>query len=1438
MILWKWSTRFLWLTVLASCLGITSFGQVSFAQDDEPRSGLITRLSDGKTEVTRIDTSLSLPSDVDSPDPRLKEVSEVRWKGILLARLAGIHTFHAQVSGRCLIDVDGQRVLEGSGNDAFVSGKPIELTSGDHEIEVTYFTPATNEAVATRFAAFWSSPSFTLEPIPADALSHLPFEDDQRTVDQRRDPYLVSRGRWMTDALRCGSCHQGLTEAPSLPAPDLRASLRQTNDQHILEQLLSNQTSGMPQFGLTKEQAADVVAFLRTQVPYETEGSSNSDALPGKPSDGDHDAGQKLLSTLGCAACHRVPGPALEHTGDTSFAVTHHPDLSLVGKYRSKKWLATWLTKPETLNPAHQMPVFDLTGDEVRQIVLALTQASTAQDTENSAADQGPENAWHPMTKEDAKLLIANANPRQGKIWIEQARCASCHQIPGITSSKQLPRPSEPDTLLGARSCLSVPDTATRHVSDGVKDIHQPQFVLSPADRDAVAAWISSIPQDIETAAVAGGELLMSRKGCLRCHDRDTVRGLSAVASQIEAQRNDLRGQSQGLIPPSLTAAGDRLRDEVLAAAIAGQTAQRRLPWLHVRMPKFRFTAEETASLARSLISRDRVPDSADEARKELFRNFDPAQPQRATPEELLLGNQLVGAGGFNCLACHKAGPFEPRNVAMGTRGSDIMQMGQRLRSRYFLRWMQNPIRIVPGVEMPAIRRAVPGVAGESLPAQIAVLWKALSDSRFTPPTVASRYEQFVTVTPGESPRVIRDVFTLSSDRAGGSIARAFAAGFSNGHNVLWDLDTMSLRQWTFGEFARQRTEGKSWFWDMAGVPLLGEVPTAPLCRLHEDGNTSGSLAPVPDQKRMGELLDWSIHRDSVRMRMKFHFGASSQRSEQGPHDVIGPWNDPDSPLKVAVVSMTIEPVTDGGQSGLTFKIVADDLPRGYWMSLPGWKSAEFQRDIPARAVAVPESVMLQKGDTASLLLLTAKLPVSSPALPTPTLNSSVETLTVMPGFECVREPLPASIMPTALAVRKDGSIGFTSLRGHVWIARDTDQNGQLDAASIFAEGLAAPYGIVADENSLLVSHKPEILRLEDTDSDGRADRFNVMASGWGYSDDYHDWTTGLTRSKSGALYAGLGSDYSQNKRPEDNDRWRGTVLKIETNGTIEPVAYSLRFPMGLAFDRDEHLFVTDNQGVQNTFNELNMVIPGKHYGVPSRHERPLQDDPETPALMIPHPWTRSVNAIAFFPDDYPIVDLRGHGVGCEYDTRCLIRFTTQMVDGVMQGACYRLSLVSEKGGGENFVGPVACTFGKDGTLWIGSIWDSGWQGGSNTGCIEKVRPTDRIPNGIRELRAVKEGFEVTFFHAIDKAAATNTSNWTLQGYTREWQGSYATPDSDRHSLKINEIEAVKPETILLRTENLKAGYVYELSVNESLDANGRLWPAEAHYTMKKVPAR
>ena len=960
--------------------------------------------------------------------------------------------------------------------------------------------------------------------------------------------------------------------------------------------------------------------------------------------------------------------------------------------------------------------------------------------------------------------------------------------------------------------------------------------------------WFSTMQHDSQLSASDRGEWLLKRNGCIACHDRDLGRGLSSIAADLQKAHRDLNGQSQGLVPPPLTAVGDKLSNDYLRKAVAGEQKERRLPWLLVRMPKFSHSDAERAAIVQHLITTDRIPDEADAARQDVLAHVNLGDREPASTEELLLGNQLTGAGGFNCVACHKAGPFEPRNVALGTRGSDIMTMGGRIRPRFFQRWMKNPIRVVAGIEMPAIKKAMPDVLDGSLPKQIGVMWNALSDERFTPPTVTSRFEQVVNVEPGGQPRILRDVFTIGVDGNRQAVARAMAIGFDNGHNILIDLDTMQVRLWTIGEFARQRTEGKSWYWDMPGTVVQHPEASGFAFRLvSEVGNTA--FEPVIDESRASELLSYRILPDAVELTCRSWFDLSGKtvptRDDNEPHFTSTAWDDPSRPLQAVLTRQRFAlSRQDSMKTGWRRSLELLECPPGFrFTATPtalmqdSGSAINVQRTFGHSEGAASDS--LAPGQQAFLTVNTdLRLAPITSAPSKPPVSASIEPVTSTPGFVGTRLPIDMSIMPTAMTWLADGRMAFTSLKGHIWIAEDTNGDGLPDSTTLFEEGLSAPFGILADVDSLIVAHKPEILKLRDTDGDGRADVREVIASGWGFNDNYHDWTTGLIRDPEGNMYVGLGSDYSQKERPKEQDRWRGGVIRIDPSGIITPLGMSMRYPMGLAFDRHGNLFATDNQGVQNTFNEINHILPGKHYGVPSRHQPTDGFEPELPALAVPHPWTRSMNSILFLPDDFAIAGLRGHGIGCEYDSRFLIRFTVQNVGGILQGASYRFSLPNQEAGGSNFIGPICSAVAPDGTIYIGSIWDSGWQGGQNTGGITRLVPsTDDLPNGVRELTATATGFDIEFFKPVDAAAAANAASWSIQGYTRTWGGSYATPDSGRHTLIAEKIEVLDAgRRVRISVKELRPGHVYDVSTAGPLAESEKLWPSEAHYSMKVVP--
>src|SRR5690606_26422146 len=132
------------------------------------------------------------------------------------------------------------------------------------------------------------------------------------------------------------------------------------------------------------------------------------------------------------------------------------------------------------------------------------------------------------------------------------------------------------------------------------------------------------------------------------------------------------------------------------------------------------------------------------------------------------------------------------------------------------------------------------------------------------------------------------------------------------------------------------------------------------------------------------------------------------------------------------------------------------------------------------------------------------------------------------------------------------------------------------------------------------------------------------------------------------------------------------------------------------------------------------------------------------PNIAIPHPWTRSVNGICFLETPERVRaelgrpafgPFEGHLIGCEYDTRRLIRISLHKVGDRFEGACYPFS-AAPKGNERTFLGPVTCQVSPEGDLYVGSIRDSAFGGGSNQGELVRIRFTDALPAGIAEMRS------------------------------------------------------------------------------------------------------
>jgi uncharacterized protein len=84
-----------------------------------------------------------------------------------------------------------------------------------------------------------------------------------------------------------------------------------------------------------------------------------------------------------------------------------------------------------------------------------------------------------------------------------------------------------------------------------------------------------------------------------------------------------------------------------------------------------------------------------------------------------------------------------------------------------------------------------------------------------------------------------------------------------------------------------------------------------------------------------------------------------------------------------------------------------------------------------------------------------------------------------------------------------------------------------MDRKTVFADGLELPTSLVFHRDGVIVSQAPDTLWIRDTDGDGRADRTEVLFTGWG-TQDTHAVTSNLRWGPNGWIYGAVGYSAGQ----------------------------------------------------------------------------------------------------------------------------------------------------------------------------------------------------------------------------------------------------------------------------------------------------------------------
>lgn len=445
--------------------------------------------------------------------------------------------------------------------------------------------------------------------------------------------------------------------------------------------------------------------------------------------------------------------------------------------------------------------------------------------------------------------------------------------------------------------------------------------------------------------------------------------------------------------------------------------------------------------------------------------------------------------------------------------------------------------------------------------------------------------------------------------------------------------------------------------------------------------------------------------------------------------------------------------------------------------------------------------------------------------------------------------------------------LAVATRRGEIWLLDNPEGDVSKPKWTRYAHGLHEVLGLAWKDGSLYVTQRPDVSRLTDIDGDGRADTFDVYASGWGISGDYHEYAFGTDFLPAGTPYEGeiwvglcLTGSFSS-KVP-----FRGWGMRVvpSDDGALAdtlPITSGVRSPGGIAFNERGDVFYSENQGPWNGPCAVKHMCPKRFVGHPGGFEwyklaeeemGPRPQEPvsgstmmteadkipelEPPAVLFPYDrMGKSTSGIAFDrtggkSGPWTNADGSGQAFVCDQSGSTVQRMCLEQVDGHYQGACFPM-LAGFKSGN------LAIEQLPTGTMFVGGT-NRGWGSvGKEPFALERVRYNGESPASLERISARPDGFELTFTQAVD-ASAEAVESYEAEAFRYAYQSGYGGPEIDAWTPKIVKVARTSDRSVRLTLDKTERDYIYKVAAPgvQTVDGESIDQPL-GYYTLNYVPA-
>ncbi len=446
--------------------------------------------------------------------------------------------------------------------------------------------------------------------------------------------------------------------------------------------------------------------------------------------------GLHLFAEYRCGRCHASEGAI---SPELDFGA---PDFENIGSRLNSGWMAEWIA-----NPTGRMPKLFRDAESARKVAAYLASLKGAAQASSSQGDFA-----------------------MGEELFRTLNCSACH-----AESSNI----RPKFLEGALAPYL--ENPQAHYPWNA----MPNFKLSHEEAADLSAFLNRSATAVKdfnwSEAVADGQALLQKSGCLSCHsakleNKYSAPPLAAIGNSgrsgclstngpSRAPQFNLKPEEQEALAaflrngnlaalhhpaphelalrqvqtlrcaecheevdgvPRISVLGGKLKPKWVRRFIRGEVHYKPRPWMPQRMPAF---PAHASTLANGLAA--------------LHGNSpETHQTTAVDTQQADIGAKLISsAGGFSCVACHAVGSFTSGQV-VETPGVNLAHSGERLLECYFQRWVLNPVALEPNTKMPVYfdaqgRSQLTEILEGDGEKQIKAIWEyvRLGDKMPPPPT-------------------------------------------------------------------------------------------------------------------------------------------------------------------------------------------------------------------------------------------------------------------------------------------------------------------------------------------------------------------------------------------------------------------------------------------------------------------------------------------------------------------------------------------------------------------------------------------------------------------------------------------------------------------------------------------------------------------------------